>query len=308
MLIRPLHIDKEILMEWVETTGKSLEEARERILDQLGVSEEDVEFEIVEQPKSGLFGLMRGEARVRGRVRPTEVRPKQERKRGRGRGASSSSATADSSAAEDSMTDAVSEESTSRPPRKSSPRKSSASKGSPKSAEKSERIPKVNVADRDDVDDRPPVDPELVGQAAVAFVAGVVESFGRTAQVDMHVDGEEIEIQANGEDLGLLVGPGGRTLLALQDLTRVVAQRRLGDHLTRLRVDVAGYRERRNAALQKFVTQVANQVIETGSPRSLEAMPSSDRKVVHDVLGTIDGVTSRSEGEDPYRRVVILPA
>jgi spoIIIJ-associated protein len=142
----------------------------------------------------------------------------------------------------------------------------------------------------------------------VAFVSGVVESFGRTAEVDMRLEGDEIEIHANGEDLGLLVGPGGRTLLALQDLTRVVAQRRLGDHVTRLRVDVAGYRERRNAALEKFVIQVANQVIESGAPRSLEAMPSSDRKVVHDVLGTIDGVTSRSEGEDPYRRVVILPA
>lgn len=161
-------------------------------------------------------------------------------------------------------------------------------------------------AERDD--DREAPDPEVVGQAAVAFVEGVVQAFGRTAKVDMRLDGEEIEIQANGEDLGLLVGPGGRTLLALQDLTRVVAQRRLGDHVTRLRVDVAGYRERRTQALQKFVLQVAEQVKETGTPRSLEPMPSSDRKVVHDVLGTIEGVGSRSEGEDPYRRVVIVPA
>jgi spoIIIJ-associated protein len=289
-------------MEWVETTGKTLEEARERILDQLGVADEDAEIEIIEQPKSGLFGLMRGEARVRGRVRPTEVRPKQDRKRSRGRGAKANDSDASDGSgglstlatADQAETNGESAPRNGRGPRKSAPKKT-------------ERTPKMAVADRDDDPNREPVDPAVVGEAAAAFVSGVVEAFGRTAKVEMNLDGDEIEIQANGEDLGLLVGPGGRTLLALQDLTRVVAQRRLGDHVTRLRVDVAGYRQRRTEALQKFVAQVAAQVIESGTPRSLEPMPSNDRKVIHDVLGTIEGVGSRSEGEDPYRRVVIIP-
>jgi spoIIIJ-associated protein len=300
-------------MEWVETTGKTLEEARERVLDQLGVADEDAEIDVLEQPKSGLFGLMRGEARVRGRVRPTEVRPKQDRRRGRGRGAKAdetdtvSDSRTGGSAAASGASGAAKAEGTSgatgarngRAPRKSAPRKT----------ERTSAMTEVAATrvDREDDHDREPVDPAAVGEAAVAFVSGVVEAFGRTAQVDMRLDGDEIEIEANGEDLGLLVGPGGRTLLALQDLTRVVAQRRLGDHVTRLRVDVAGYRQRRTEALQKFVAQVAAQVIETGTPRSLEPMPSSDRKVIHDVLGTIEGVGSRSEGEDPYRRVVIIP-
>src|SRR5688500_13644855 len=67
-------------MEWVETTGKSIEEAKEAALDQLGVDEEDAEFEVVEEPKPGLFGRIRGEARVRARVRPTRPRPKVERR------------------------------------------------------------------------------------------------------------------------------------------------------------------------------------------------------------------------------------
>jgi spoIIIJ-associated protein len=290
-------------MEWVETTGKTLEEARERVLDQLGVADEDAEIEVIEQPKSGLFGLMRGEARVRGRVRPTEVRPKQDRKRGRSKSTKAQEAEAsdapDGAVSTITTSDAADKAGDTAPRNGRSPRKSA-----PK---KTERAPKMAVADRDDDVEREPVDPVVVGEAAVAFVSGVVEAFGRTASVEMHLEGEEIEIQANGEDLGLLVGPGGRTLLALQDLTRVVAQRRLGDHVTRLRVDVAGYRQRRNEALQKFVAQVAAQVVESGSPRSLEPMPSSDRKVIHDVLGTIEGVSSRSEGEDPYRRVVIIP-
>ena len=101
---------------------------------------------------------------------------------------------------------------------------------------------------------------------------------------------------------------GGRTLLAIQDLTRVAAQRRLGDHETRLRVDVAGYREKRRQALERFAATVAAQVKESGVARSLDPMPSADRKVLHDALAAIEGVSSRSEGEDPNRRVVVAPA
>lgn len=286
-------------MEWVETTGKTLEEARERILDQLGVAEEDADIEVLEQPKSGLFGLIRGEARVRGRVRPAEVRPKQDRRRGRGRaGATKEGA---NSAATAATTDTPAAASAPAPARSRGGR-------SPKAEGNSSngRTAKMNQQSEDR--EAVAVDPDDVGRAAVAFVSGVVDAFGRSATVEFSRDGEEIEVRADGKDLGLLVGPGGRTLLALQDLTRVVAQRRLGDHVTRLRVDVAGYRERRQKALESFVTQVAASVVETGTPRSLEAMPSADRKIVHDVLTGIEGVSSRSEGEDPYRRVVIVPA
>ena len=114
-------------------------------------------------------------------------------------------------------------------------------------------------------------------------------------------------MKRKGSELGLLVGPGGRTLNAVQDLARVAAQRKLGDHETRLRVDVAGYRERREAALAGFARNVAEQVIASGAPRSLEPMTSADRKVVHDVLNDIEGVSSRSVGDDPDRRIIIDP-
>ena len=72
-------------MEWVETTGKTVEEAKDAALDQLGVDEQDAEFDVVEEPRTGLFGRTRGEARVRARVRPTQPRPKVERRDRRGR-------------------------------------------------------------------------------------------------------------------------------------------------------------------------------------------------------------------------------
>jgi spoIIIJ-associated protein len=126
--------------------------------------------------------------------------------------------------------------------------------------------------------------------------------------VSVNRDGDEIEVRVDGTELGLLVGPGGATLLAIQDLTRVASQRRLGDQDTHLRVDISGYRERRKAALSRFAMKVAEEVLSTGESRRLEPMNSADRKVVHDTLMEVSGVSTRSEGEDPKRRVVVEPA
>ena len=152
------------------------------------------------------------------------------------------------------------------------------------------------------------VTPQEVGDAAVSFMNDLVTAFGVDGESELTVDGIELDVQVHGGDLGLLVGPGGRTLNAVQDLVRVAAQRRLGDHETRLRIDVAGYRERRSIALGKFAADVAAQVRDSGAARSLEPMTSADRKVIHDALNDEEGVTSSSSGEDPYRRVIVEPA
>jgi spoIIIJ-associated protein len=313
-------------MEWVETTGKTLEEATEKALDQLGVADDDAEIEVLEEPRTGLFGLTRGEARLRARVRPAEVRPKQDRRRGKrsdkapreegevagnGHDAVASSTTDDAEVAADATVGASAGGAEPGNRRASSSRASSSrasssragSSGDGSSRGGSERR-SAEYADSD----QPPVDPAVVGAAAVAFVDGLVAAFGLTADVSLTIDEHELEVQAAGSDLGLLIGPGGRTLLAVQDIARVAAQRRLGDHETRLRIDVAGYRERRREALERFARSVAEQVVDTGEARAMEPMPSADRKVIHDVLATVDGVTSHSEGEDPSRRVVVTPA
>ena len=170
------------------------------------------------------------------------------------------------------------------------------------------------MSDDQGADDRPSdeaaaaVEPTAVGEAAVEFMNGLTEAFGAKATASLHVEGNELDVRVDGDDLGLLIGPGGRTLMAVQDLARVAAQRRLGDHETRLRIDVAGYRERRRAALEKFAVAVAHEVRETGQTKALEPMASADRKVVHDSIHEIDGVASHSDGEEPRRRVVITPA
>ncbi len=141
------------------------------------------------------------------------------------------------------------------------------------------------------------------------FVGGLVEAFGLRGEVGTEtVDEETVEVRVEGEDLGLLIGPKGQTLGAIQELGRTVIQRQEpGHHEGRVRVDVAGYRQRRREALERFAHQVADDVISSGVQRALEPMGAADRKVVHDAVTDIAGVRTISEGVDPHRRVVILP-
>lgn len=151
------------------------------------------------------------------------------------------------------------------------------------------------------------VDTAQVGAAAQQFMSGLLDAFGLTGTVEVAEDGDDLEVRVHGEHLGLLVGPRGTTLQAVQDLARVAAQRRLGDHDTRLRVDVGGYRERRREALGRFALQMADEVRASGVARVLEPMSSADRKIIHDALAGQEGLVTRSEGDDPQRRVVISP-
>jgi spoIIIJ-associated protein len=151
----------------------------------------------------------------------------------------------------------------------------------------------------------------LQEQAAVAkeFLEGLVTTMGLVATVEVReLDAETVELAVDGEDLGMLVGPKGSTLAAVQDITRTVVQGRFTARTDRILVDIARYRERRSAALTRFTNDVAVEVKESGEERALEPMSPADRKVVHDAANQIDGIETRSEGEEPSRYVVLLPS
>ncbi len=290
-------------MQWVETTGKTIDEAKGLALDQLGVGEDETDFEILEEPRSGLFGRVKGEARVRARVRPTAVRPKLERrdrKKGREQGEQPAG-----SRGPDTI-DSARSASRSGSGGDHGERASNGSVDSPSRSGrgKPQRRDAVPNTQREDA----AVSAQQVGEEAKKFLTELVAAFGLEGTVDLREDGDDLELAVSGNDLGLMVGPRGNTLLAVQDLTRVASQRRLGDHDTRLRVDVGGYRVRRREALSRFAAQIAEQVVSSGEARALEPMPSADRKVIHDVLTENALVVTRSEGDDPNRRVVIAPA
>jgi spoIIIJ-associated protein len=143
-----------------------------------------------------------------------------------------------------------------------------------------------------------------------SFLEGLVNSFDLEATfAEDRIDEDTIELRVEGANLGLLIGPKGQTLQAVQELARTVVQRQAtGTHHGRVRIDIGGYRQRRKEALERFATQVANDVLASGSAKALEPMHPADRKVVHDTVNEIDGVVTTSEGEEPRRRVVIMPA
>ena len=142
------------------------------------------------------------------------------------------------------------------------------------------------------------------------FLRGLLEAFGLAGEVGRTtIDEETIEVHVDGPDLGLLIGPKGQTLSAVQDLARTVVQRHEpGRHLGRVRIDVGGYRQRRREALERFTRQVAQDVVASGQAKALEPMNPADRKVVHDTANGLEGVVTTSEGVEPHRRVVIMPA
>lgn len=258
-------------MEWVETTGRTLEEAVESALDQLGVTEADVEYEIVEEPRGGLF--RRGEARIRARVKPvSREKPRTRRPRSEQRGRI--------------------EKRQPREPR--APRREPVRKRPHREKEEEMEGYAIPVSDQAEV--------------ARKFCAGMAEAFGHAAEVAIVIDDEEV-ITCNiaGSDLGHLIGHRGTTMFAIEELTRAVVQRQTGGRSARVNVDVAGYRARRREALAAFATDLAHRVAESGKAHELEPMSSIDRKVVHDAVAIVDGVTTTSEGEDRRRRVVIVP-
>jgi spoIIIJ-associated protein len=279
-------------MEWVEFTARTLDEAKELALHHLGVAADDAEFEVLAEPKPGLFGRLRGEARVRARVRPAQARQKVERRDRRPRKS----------------------EGTESAPKASKPRTPGATKAPPKprpvAAAKeavSEEVVEKAAAPKP-TREQQDENARQVGEEAKKFIDELVAAFAFTGTTELIEDGDDLEVRVHGENLGLLVGPRGTTLQAVQDLARVASQRRLGDHDTRLRVDIGGYRQRRKEALDRFALQMADEVKQSGVARVLEPMSSADRKIVHDALSEVEGISTRSEGDDPYRRVVITPA
>jgi spoIIIJ-associated protein len=357
-------------VEWVEVAGKTVQEATEQALDQLGVSLDDAEVDVVNEPKMGLFGRVRVEARVRARVRPVGARPKRERSRRGGRsrqgdrdrprsGSSSSTSSSGSRSSgggrastgngPDGSSRATTPagggngssgrgeasggsdpgqgqgSGTSRSARRRRNRSRAATAGATATgaemregsqngstgAPSHSKAPSRSTEGKETEDMAEGMTLEEQAEIGRTFLAGLLAEYGVEATVDSRlIDDETVEIAATGDDkdLGMLVGPRGSTLAALQDLTRAVVQRQCPSRTDRILVDVAGYRERRSAALKRFSVQIAEEVVASGNEKALEAMSPADRKAVHDAINEMDGVVTRSEGEDPHRHVVIAPA
>jgi spoIIIJ-associated protein len=313
-------MERTITMEWVETTGRTIAEALDAALDELGVDEEDVEYEVLEEPKSGFLGrLGSSEGRIRARVKPISREKPGERQRrnrrgssrprgggGNGSGGGGNGGGRQSSSGGGSAGGGGSAEgggsSSNRRRRGGSGGGNGGSRGQGGGARQDEK----QGSNVDTIESDVPIEEQAA--AAERFTQGLVDAFDLGAQAKSVIDDEVVVVDVTGDNLGLLVGPKGATLHAIEELVRTVVQRQTDGHGVRIHVDVAGYRAKRRAALADFTRSLAEKVLETGKAQALEPMSASDRKVVHDTAAEIDGSVTISEGEDPRRRVVLRPA
>lgn len=281
-------------MDWVEVEGATVDEAVELALKEFGLqSKEDVNVEVIQEPKVGFLGMGGKDAIVR--VTRAPKRRKRRRSRNRsGRSKDSTNGARDSAPRQDKQG------------RNSKP-KQDKQKSTPTKKPREEKQVSTSEQDRaqERTDDRPEQAPiEQQAEVAAGFISGLLDAFGLEGTVETRIEEDVLYIEVEGSQTEALVGPKGSVMQSVHELTRTVVQRKTYG-APRMRIDIAGYRARRREALTIYAGQLAEQVIDEKDEIMLEPMNAADRKVVHDAVSSISGVRSFSEGDEPRRSVVL---
>lgn len=282
--------------EWLEIRAKDVDTAVAAALEELGVDGPDaVEVEVVQEPERGFLGMGGQDAVVKVTVKPKDTR---RRRGGRGRGRSKSngskgqqgSSDPDKRSAKPSNGSSKGTAKQQRPSEKSS--KGGRNKDRPKQQPKKEQQVEVE-ADRSE-------------QAAMVqeFLTGLLGAFGLEGDVTTTVEDDIILANVTGGQTEALVGHKGAIMQAVLELSRTIVQRK-SQAGARIRLDIAGYGERRREALRIYTDRLVEKLLEEGGEMMLEPMNAADRKVVHDAAAEHEGVRTFSEGEEPKRSVVI---
>ncbi len=294
------------MVEWVEVRGKTIDVAVAAAMNELGVGDRSqVDVEVVQEPEKGFLGLGGRDAIVRVKPKPTNRRGG----RNRGRATSGTSGTSRQGGRNGAASRDPNRRSGPRPADGPRSRPGGASTGGSRAADgprggrsgydrpRPERSPRR---------DRPPadVDPHQQAPAVEQFLVGLVGAFGLDGSVRIGVEDEVVIAEIDGEQTEALVGPRGSVMEAIHEITKTVLHRQFVD-TARVRIDIAGYAERRRQALSIYAKQLIEQVQREGGEIMLEPMSAADRKVIHDSVGEVEGVVSYSEGEPPRRYVVI---
>ncbi|MGB8647492.1 MAG: RNA-binding cell elongation regulator Jag/EloR [Anaerolineae bacterium] len=243
----------------LEVRGRTVEEAIQKGLEELGLSRDQVEVELLAEGSRGLFGLRGAEAMVR-LTRKEIVQPV--------------------------VAAHV-------PPAAPAPAPAAPT---PAPAAPFAETPETHK------------DPALVGQEALSVL---LRGMGIPSKVEIHPgeygkDGPDFVLDIVGADLGILIGRRGETLRDLEYITRLIVAQQV-HHVVRFALDVEGYRSRRERQLRALATRMADQVRQSHSPMTLEAMPPHERRIIHLTLRDHPTVRTQSIGEEDHRRVMILP-
>ena len=277
-------------MQSIELTAKNVEEAKQMAAERLGVSADQVQVSVLEETK-GLFG--KSQVRVKAEAAAPAPAP-----------AAAKPARAAKAEPAPAPAEVKAEE-----PKKD---RRIGAKKAPKKAEEAAPAPApvaeapVAAAAEESNDGAPASDDDA--EAIVAVLRDLLESANMQVNAKIKdISGRYVSIQLDGRDAAFLVGKHGEVLNALQYLLNIICSRKVPNGV-RATLDANDYRRRREEALTKLATKIAEQVSERQEEAVLDALPAFERRIVHKALSTIPGVQTYSEGEEPNRRVVIAPA
>lgn len=272
-------------MRTVRITAKTIEAAVAEGLEKLGISREEAVVHVVEQPSSGLFGLIHKKMAVVDISAPDEKAEEYT--------VEEASPAEEAPAAEIPAEEAKEETPAEEPKAKEAAPEAEEAPAEEKKAEREE----------------PTFDPEeqkKVAEEAKTFLAGVFAGMHLAVTMECRMTEERIMINLVGDGLGILIGKHGQTLDALQYLTNLAAGKSFRHHYFIL-LDVENYRERRQDTLEALARRLAGKVKRTGEEIRLEPMAAGERRIIHLALQDDHAVSTDSEGEAPYRYVVIRP-
>jgi len=291
-------------MTSIEETGKNIDEATRLALEKLGVTEDEVDVEILEEGSKGLLGLGRTPARVRVTIRrverPTRVEsptpdpnPRPPRQRTRQRAKSKPEA---------------------KPVEETKPSVEQTKKSEMEAPSKPpvQRVPKQPEAKQENKEAPQPVTltPEAVQEAAETareFLQRILDGIGEGGKVTVKSATEsQIALDVREGDAAILIGRHGQTIDAIQYLVSVMTHRRAGARI-RISIDVEGYRNRREEALTNQALLLASKVKESGQEAVLDSLTAGERRIIHTALAEDPDVYTYSEGVEPDRHIVISP-
>lgn len=281
-------------MKTVRITAKTIDAAVEEGLKQLGISREEAVVHVVEQPSSGLFGLIHKKLAVVDISAPDEEPAKEEEK------------TPETPAEEEKTVEepkAAPEEKPAEEPKQEEP-KPEESKASEEKPEEPAAAPEEKGRRKSEDFVFNPEEQEKTAEEARKFLESVFHGMHLDVTMERMMNEERILFNLHGEGLGILIGKHGQTLDALQYLTNLAAGKEFHHHYFVL-LDVENYRERRKDTLEALARRLAAKVKRTGEEVRLEPMAAGERRIIHLALQDDGAVTTESEGEAPHRYVVI---
>jgi spoIIIJ-associated protein len=292
-------------MKQYEASARTVEEAIELGLQELGVSIGDVDVRVVEEGSKGLFGLFGSRmAKVCLTVKASEEDPLgnllEEKKPAK------KPAEKPAEKKEAAKKPAEKKEAAKKPAAKPEKKEKPAEKPAAEKAEPAEK-PEPRTLEKPEVTmiAAENLDPESPAGIAKAFLAELTKLMGVDVTIDMGTDAEgNVYGFINGDTLGILIGRRGETLDALQYLTSLKVNRGR-DSYTRVTLDTENYRAKREDTLIRLANRMANRALRTGRKVSLEPMNPYERRIIHFALQQNEGVTTHSEGDEPNRHVVI---